>query len=163
MRKQRVIGRSIWNEIPLNEPGSFTCHCGNTGVERTPNKSQHTKLTLEKKTLPPLLPGFELATFRSRVRSTCQQVTLLPAIKQPLPHLVKSGVVTRTASDSSSPQSAPTPYCFHMPPGSVAVAAISHALHHPGARCGRGEGGGALHSRAFLLSGPLLGQSVSAL
>ena len=30
-------------------PGSFTCHCGNTGVERTPNMSQHTKLTLEKK------------------------------------------------------------------------------------------------------------------
>ena len=22
-------------------PGSFTCHCGDTGVERTPNKSQH--------------------------------------------------------------------------------------------------------------------------
>ena len=33
------------------------------GMERTPNKSQHTKLTLEKKILPPLLPGFELATF----------------------------------------------------------------------------------------------------
>ena len=48
-------------------PGSFTCHCSNTGVERTPNRSQHTKLTLEKKILPPLLPGFELATFRSRV------------------------------------------------------------------------------------------------
>ena len=30
-------------------PGSFTCHCGNSGVERTPNKSQHTKLNLEKK------------------------------------------------------------------------------------------------------------------
>ena len=30
-------------------PGSFTCHCGNTGVEQTPNNSQHTKLTLEKK------------------------------------------------------------------------------------------------------------------
>ena len=28
--------------------GSFMCHCGNTGVERAPNKSQHTKLTLEK-------------------------------------------------------------------------------------------------------------------
>ena len=25
------------------------CHCSNTGVEWTPNKSQHTKLTLEKK------------------------------------------------------------------------------------------------------------------
>ena len=49
-------------------PGSFTCHCGNMGVERTPNKSQHTKLTLEKKMFPPLLPGFELTTFRSRVR-----------------------------------------------------------------------------------------------
>ena len=23
------------------------CHCGNTVMERTPNKSQHTKLTLE--------------------------------------------------------------------------------------------------------------------
>ena len=48
-------------------PGSFTCHYGNTRVERTPNKSQHTKLTLGKKIFPPLQPGFELATFRSRV------------------------------------------------------------------------------------------------
>ena len=32
------------------------------------NKSQHRKLTLEKKILPPLLQGFEPATFRSRVR-----------------------------------------------------------------------------------------------
>ena len=53
--------------------GSLTCHWGNTGVERTPNKSQHTKLTLEKKIRPPLLPGFELATFRSRVRHSNQQ------------------------------------------------------------------------------------------
>ena len=42
-------------------------------MERTPNKSQHTKLTLEKKILPPLLPGFELATFRSRVGRSYQQ------------------------------------------------------------------------------------------
>ena len=54
--------------------GVFMCHCGNTGVERTPNKSQHTKLTLEKKILPPLLPGFELFAFRSRVRRSNQQV-----------------------------------------------------------------------------------------
>ena len=32
------------------------------------NKSQHRKLTLEKKIFPPLLQGFEPATFRSRVR-----------------------------------------------------------------------------------------------
>ena len=60
-----------WNLPPAllaERPGSFTCHCGNTGVERTPNKSHHTKLTLEKKILPLLLPGFELTTCRSRVR-----------------------------------------------------------------------------------------------
>ena len=43
------------------------------GVERTQNQSHHTKLTLEKKILPPLLPGFELATFRLRVRRSNQQ------------------------------------------------------------------------------------------
>ena len=32
------------------------------------NKSQHRKLTMEKKILPPLLQRFEPATFRSRVR-----------------------------------------------------------------------------------------------
>ena len=54
-------------------PGSFTCHCGNTGVERTPNKSQHTELTLEKKILPPFLPGFEHAAFWSRVQRFYQE------------------------------------------------------------------------------------------
>ena len=38
-------------------PGSLPCHRGNTVVEQTLNKSQHTKLTLEKKILPPLLLG----------------------------------------------------------------------------------------------------------
>ena len=42
-------------------------------VERTPNNSQHTKLTREEKILPPLLPGSDLATFRSRVRRSNQQ------------------------------------------------------------------------------------------
>ena len=48
-------------------PGSFTCHCRNMGVARTPNKTQHTKLTPEKKILPLLLLGFELITFWSEV------------------------------------------------------------------------------------------------
>ena len=42
-------------------------------MERTPSKSQHTKLTLEKTILPPLQPGLELATFRSRVWHSNQQ------------------------------------------------------------------------------------------
>ena len=54
-------------------PGSFTWHCGNTKVERTPNMSQCTKLTLEKIILPPLLPGFELTIFRSWVQRSNQQ------------------------------------------------------------------------------------------
>ena len=36
------------------------------GVEWTLNKSPHRKLTREKTILPPLLPGLELTTFRSR-------------------------------------------------------------------------------------------------
>ena len=61
----------IWCNVPPAEwPGSFTCHCGITGVEGTPNKSQHRKLALEKKIPPPLLPGIKLATFRSRDRRT---------------------------------------------------------------------------------------------
>ena len=53
--------------------GSSMCCCDNTGVEQTPNKSQHTKLSLEKKIIPLLLPGFELATFQSQVWSSYQQ------------------------------------------------------------------------------------------
>ena len=37
------------------------------GWNRYQNKSQHRKLTLEKKILPPLLQGFEPVTFQSRV------------------------------------------------------------------------------------------------
>ena len=54
------------------------CYCGNMEVERTPNRSQHTKLTLEKEILPTLLPGVELATFRSRVRRSYQQAIPAP-------------------------------------------------------------------------------------
>ena len=42
------------------------------------NKSQHRKLTLEKKTLPPLLQGFEPATFQSRVRRSNHWAIPLP-------------------------------------------------------------------------------------
>ena len=61
-------------------PRSFPSHCGNTGVERTPNKSRQRKLTLEKKILPPLQPGFELATFRSRVRRSSDWAITIPRI-----------------------------------------------------------------------------------
>ena len=52
--------------------------CGNTEVERTPNESQHTKLTVKKKILPPLLLGLELATFGSRVRRFPNKLSRLP-------------------------------------------------------------------------------------
>ena len=55
------------------------------------NKSQHRKLTLGKKILPPLLQGFEPATFRSRVRRsnhwaiprTCHQTPEATAANTP--------------------------------------------------------------------------------
>ena len=59
-------------------PGSFMSHCGTTGVKRTLNKCQNTKLTLEKKILPPLLAGFELVTFPSQVRHPYQQAIPAP-------------------------------------------------------------------------------------
>ena len=43
-------------------------------------KSQHTKLTMERKILLPLLLGFELATFGSRVRHSNQQAILASAV-----------------------------------------------------------------------------------
>ena len=57
-------------------PGSFMCHCGNKGVEWTPSKSQHTKLTQKKKILPPLLLEFKLATFWIWVQCSHQQATV---------------------------------------------------------------------------------------
>ena len=41
------------------------------------NKSRFKKLTLENKILPPLLPGLEPATFRSRVRPPTTEVSPL--------------------------------------------------------------------------------------
>ena len=61
-------------------PGSFMCHCSNKGVERTPNKSQHAKLTLEKKILLPLQQGFNLATFRAWVQLSTNKLSQLPEL-----------------------------------------------------------------------------------
>ena len=60
--------------------GSFTCHCGNTGVEQTPNKSQHTKLTLEKKIFPLLLPGFKLKLFDHKSGTLTSKLSQLPTV-----------------------------------------------------------------------------------
>ena len=48
------------------------------GMERTPNKSQHTKLTPEKKILPPLLSRFELATFDYESGALTNKLSRLP-------------------------------------------------------------------------------------
>ena len=68
---------------------AVTCHRGllrATAVTRGwngyRNKSQHRKLTPEKKILPPLQQGFEPATFRSRVRRSNHSRCDLPL----LPH-----------------------------------------------------------------------------
>ena len=61
-------------------PGSFTCHCSNIGVEGTPNKSQYIKLTVDKKILPSFLPGFEPATFWSRVWCSTNRTPLLECL-----------------------------------------------------------------------------------
>ena len=74
-------------------PGSFKSHCSDTGVEWTPNKSQHTNLTLEKKILLPLLPRFRLATFWSWVRHSTNK---LFRIQPNITHAVKTTTTTTT-------------------------------------------------------------------
>ena len=54
------------------------------------NKSQHRKLTLEKKILPPLQQGFEPATFQSRVR--CSNHWAIPAPRSCLSFCVRACV-----------------------------------------------------------------------
>ena len=51
-----------------NDWGLLRATAVTQGWNRYWNKSQHRKLTLEKKILPPLLQGLESATFRSRVQ-----------------------------------------------------------------------------------------------
>ena len=63
-----VFSCNLLPALLAERPGSFTCYCGNTGWNGYRNKSQHRKLTLEKKILPPLLQGFKPATFQSWVQ-----------------------------------------------------------------------------------------------
>ena len=51
-----------------NDRGLLRATAVTRGWNRYRNKSQHRKSTLEKKIIPPLLQGFEPATFQSRVR-----------------------------------------------------------------------------------------------
>ena len=83
-------------------PGSFTCHCQNTGVERTLNKSQRTKLTLEKKILPPLQSWFELATFQSQVQRSYQQAFPGPRRQRITVENIKTGVKTEDCERQGS-------------------------------------------------------------
>ena len=52
-------------------------------MEKTSKKGLHTKLTLEKKILPPPLPGFELATLRWRVRRSTNKLPGLSNLPNP--------------------------------------------------------------------------------
>ena len=59
-------------------PGSFTCYCGNMGVEQIPKIRVSTESQLWKKTIiPPLQQGFKPVTFQSRV--WCSNHWAIPA------------------------------------------------------------------------------------
>ena len=85
-------------------PGSnsFMCHCDNMGVEQTLNKSQHTKLTLEKKFLPSVLLGFELTTFKSRVWCSTNELFWLVLVKG-----TQVQLIARSCADMSNTPTRP--------------------------------------------------------
>ena len=60
--------------------GVFTCNCSNTGLERTPNESQHKKLTLEKKTNPDAPAGTR--TRNLSITSPALYQLAIPALAQ---------------------------------------------------------------------------------
>ena len=74
-------------------------------MERTPNKNRQTKLTLGEENLQPLLPGFELATFRSRVRRSYQQA--IPAADGYTAHLSMSAPRKNSRSFTKLPRRGP--------------------------------------------------------
>ena len=53
----RVLGVTCHLHFGQNDRGLLRSTAVTRGVERTPNKSQHTKLTLKKKILPPAPAG----------------------------------------------------------------------------------------------------------
>ena len=70
--------RNLPPALLAERPGSFTCHCNNTKVEETLNKTQHTNLSLKKRILLLLLLGFKLTTFRSQVQRSTDKLFQLP-------------------------------------------------------------------------------------
>ena len=106
-------------------------------MERTPNESQHTKLTLEKKVLPPLLPGFELPTFRPRVRRSYQQ-----AIPAPFHSVIDSGRIWRKDAGNRSPvcaasQSQTWVFIIYFCNSSCGKSVFSVAFSRPGGEVGQ--------------------------
>ena len=63
----------------LNDRGLLRATAVTRGVERTLNKSQHTKLTLEKKIFPLLLPGFKLKLFDHKSGTLTSKLSQLPS------------------------------------------------------------------------------------
>ena len=66
-------------------PGTFGRMTGifymTRGWNRYRNKSQHRKLTLEKKIVPPLLRGLEPGTFRSRIQRSNHSAISDPMVR----------------------------------------------------------------------------------
>ena len=79
-----------------NDQDLFTCYCGNIGVEWTP--SQHRKLTLEKKILPPLLPGL----FNQRLYD--HEIGALTTELCPLPNHILFFLQYSSLSQETAPQ-----------------------------------------------------------
>ena len=80
--KPHMLGACVfsWN-LPLallaKWLGSFTCYCSNMGVNGYWNKSQHRKLTQEKRILPLLMLGLEPVTVWSWIQ--CSNHWAVPA------------------------------------------------------------------------------------
>ena len=76
-----------------NDRGLLRAAAVTRGWNGYKNKSQHRKSTLEKKILPPLLQGFEPATFQSWVRRSNHWAILAPLSQRAQPHTITGEVL----------------------------------------------------------------------
>ena len=89
----------------------FTCYCGNTGVERTPNKSQHKKLTVCAVRSIPVLPHWHVKDAGHSAKSAGGRLHL--NTRTPLTQRSRSGLIMPLSRHSAGtyPDTSPHATC----------------------------------------------------
>ena len=98
-----------------------TCYWGWNGYQ---DKSQHRKLTLEKKILQPLMPAPKMATFRSHASTLTTELSLLPNLTSP------KHKRTEGTTGKKTPKLNALSYLTQLMPSQPGVSCQGETVHH---------------------------------